>query len=239
MLALATGYGETGAAVIANVDYVQFTGSTRTGRLVALQCADRLTPYSLELGGKDPALVLSDADLDRAANGIAWGGLMNSGQVCISVERIYVEEPVYDEFVAKLTEAVRRVTLGHDDRGYRFDVGAMATGAQRDIVQRHVDEAVAKGAKVLTGGRPTGVGTFFEPTVLTDVEQSMSCMTEETFGPTLPVAKVADEAEAIRMANDSEYGLSATVWTRDPSRRASRYTGSSCCRRTPRPRHPR
>jgi acyl-CoA reductase-like NAD-dependent aldehyde dehydrogenase len=221
VLALATGYGETGAAVVANVDMVQFTGSTKTGRLIAQQCAERLIPYSLELGGKDPALVLADADLDRAANGIAWGGMFNSGQVCVSIERVYVEAPVYDEFVAKLADNVRRLRQGQDARGkkgFKYDVGAMATAAQRDIVKRHVDEAVSKGAKALTGGKPTGVGTFFEPTVLVDVDQSMSCMQEETFGPTLPVVKVADEEEAIRLANDSTYGLSATVWTGDKER---------------------
>ena len=174
---------ETGAAVVANVDYVQFTGSTATGRKVAVACAERLIPYSLELGGKDPAIVLADADLERAANGIAWGGVFNSGQACVSVERVYVEEPVYDEFVAKLTDKVGRLRQGQDDHRYRFDVGAMATAAQRDMVARHVDEAVAAGARVTTGGKPTGVGTFFQPTVLADVDQSMSCMTEETFGP--------------------------------------------------------
>ncbi len=218
VLAVATGYGDTGAAVIDNVDFVQFTGSTATGRKVAVACAERLLPYSLELGGKDPALVLADADIDRAANGIAWGGMFNSGQVCVSVERVYVEAPVYDEFVAKLTENVRGLRQGQDDRKFAFDVGALATSAQRDIVQRHVDQAVAAGARATTGGKPTGTGTFFEPTVLVDVDHSMSCMTEETFGPTLPVVKVADEAEAIRLANDSEYGLSATVWTGDNER---------------------
>lgn len=218
VLALATGYGDTGAAVIANVDFVQFTGSTATGKKVAVACAERLLPYSLELGGKDPALVLADADLERAANGIAWGGMYNSGQVCVSVERVYVEAPVYDEFVAKLTENVRRLRQGQDDRNFKFDVGALATSRQRDIVRRHVDEAVAAGARAVTGGKPTGTGTFFEPTVLVDVDQSMSCMTEETFGPTLPVVKVADEDEAIRLANDSVYGLSATVWTGDKDR---------------------
>jgi acyl-CoA reductase-like NAD-dependent aldehyde dehydrogenase len=218
VLALATGYGETGAAVIDAVDYLQFTGSTVTGRKVAVRCAQRLIPYSLELGGKDPAIVLADADLERATNGIAWGGLVNSGQVCVSVERIYVEEPVYDEFVEKLTRKVAALRQGQDGRSCKHDVGALATSAQRDIVQRHVDDAVAAGAKAVTGGKPTGTGTFFEPTVLVDVEQSMSCMTEETFGPTLPVMKVADEAEAIRLANDSAYGLSATVWTTDKDR---------------------
>jgi acyl-CoA reductase-like NAD-dependent aldehyde dehydrogenase len=218
VLAVATGRAETGAAVIANVDFLQFTGSTRTGRKVAVACAERLIPFSLELGGKDPALVLADADLDRAANGIVWGAMFNSGQACVSVERVYVEAPIYDEFVAKLTEKVGQLRQGHDERKFAFDVGPLATSAQRDIVQRHVDEAVAGGARALTGGKPTGTGTFFEPTLLVDVDQSMACMTEETFGPTLPVLKVADEAEAIRLANDSTYGLSATVWTRDKER---------------------
>jgi acyl-CoA reductase-like NAD-dependent aldehyde dehydrogenase len=218
VLALVNGYAETGAAVIANADYVHFTGSTATGRKVAVACAERLIPYSLELGGKDPAVVLADADLERAANGIAWGGMFNSGQVCVSIERVYVEAPVYDEFVAKLTEKVSALRQGRDDDGYRFDVGAMATAAQRDIVARHVDEAVAAGARVTTGGKPTGVGTFFQPTVLADVDQSMACMNEETFGPTLPVVKVADEDEAVRLANSSDYGLSATVWTADTAR---------------------
>lgn len=218
VLDIATGYGETGAAAVDNVDYVQFTGSTRTGRAIAQQCASRLIPYSLELGGKDPAIVLADADLDRAANGIAWGGLFNSGQVCVSIERVYVEESVHDEFVEKLVANVKALRQGNDDRGYNFDVGALATDNQRDIVAKHVKEAIAAGAVARTGGEPTGVGTFFEPTVLTGVDQSMSCIREETFGPTIPVVKVADVDEAVQLANDSEYGLSATVWTGDPAR---------------------
>lgn len=216
---LATGYGATGAAVIENADFVHFTGSTATGRKVAVACAQRLIPCSLELGGKDPAIVLADADIDRAANGIAWGGMFNSGQVCISVERVFVEAPVYDEFVAKLADKVRSVAQGQEsDGGYSYDVGAMATAAQRDIVERHVAEATAAGARVLAGGKPTGVGTFFQPTVIVDADPGMTCMAEETFGPTLPVVKVANEDEAIRLANDSVYGLSATVWTGDTAR---------------------
>ncbi|MFC4124327.1 aldehyde dehydrogenase family protein [Nocardia rhizosphaerae] len=213
-----TGAGATGAAVVENADYVQFTGSTATGRKIAAACAERMVPYSLELGGKDPAIVLADADLDRAAHGIAFGGMFNAGQVCISVERVYVEAPVYDEFVAKLTEAVAALRQGADGRASKHDVGALANENQVRIVARHVDEAVAAGARVTTGGKRTGVGTFFEPTVLVDVDHSMSCIAEETFGPTLPVMKVADEDAAIRQANDSIYGLSASVWTGDKAR---------------------
>jgi len=213
-----TGAGATGAAVVENADYIQFTGSTATGRKIAAACAERMVPYSLELGGKDPAIVLADADIDRAAHGIAFGGMFNAGQVCISVERVYVEAPVYDEFVTKLTAAVAALRQGEDGRESNNDVGALANENQVRIVQRHVDEAIAAGARATTGGKRTGVGTFFEPTVLVDVDHSMSCVAEETFGPTLPVMKVADEAEAIRLANDSSYGLSASVWTGDKAR---------------------
>ncbi|WP_405167634.1 aldehyde dehydrogenase family protein [Nocardia sp. NBC_01499] len=218
VFAVVTGAGATGGAVVGNADYIQFTGSTATGRKIAVACAERMVPYSLELGGKDPAIVLADADLDRAAHGIAFGGMFNSGQVCISVERVYVEAPVYDEFVAKLTANVQALRQGIDGRESKHDVGALANENQTNIVQRHVDEAVAAGARVLTGGKRAGFGTAFEPTVLVDVDHTMSCVTEETFGPTLPVMKVADEAEAVRLANDSIYGLSASVWTGDKDR---------------------
>ncbi|MEC3913770.1 aldehyde dehydrogenase family protein [Nocardia sp. CDC160] len=213
-----TGAGETGAAVVGTADYVQFTGSTATGRKIAAACTERMIPFSLELGGKDPAIVLADADLDRAAHGIAFGGLFNAGQVCISVERVYVEAPVYEEFLRKLTAAVKEVRQGVDGRKPEFDMGALANENQAQIVQRHVEEAVKAGARITTGGKRTGVGTLFEPTVLADADHSMSCMTEETFGPTLPVMKVADEAEAIALANDSIYGLSASVWSGDKDR---------------------
>ncbi|MEU4650376.1 aldehyde dehydrogenase family protein [Nocardia fluminea] len=213
-----SGSGATGAAVVDNADFVQFTGSGHTGRRIAVACAERTRPYSLEMGGKDPAIVLADADLDRAANGIAFGALTNAGQLCVSVERVYVEAAVYDEFVNKLVAHVKTLRLGRDDRSGKIDVGPLANQAQLDIVTRHVDDALARGARALTGGKATGEGNFFEPTVLVDVDHSMSCITEETFGPTIPVIKVADENEAIRLANDSEYGLSASVWTGNKSR---------------------
>ncbi|BAX97829.1 aldehyde dehydrogenase [Mycobacteroides stephanolepidis] len=219
VFAVATGGGETGAAVVNHVDYVQFTGSTGTGRKIAVACAERLIPCSLELGGKDPAIVLADADLDRAVAGVAYGGLVNSGQVCASVERVYVEEPVYDVFVAKLVDHVGKVRQGCDQTSPGNDVGTLASDRQREIVREHVDEARAKGARALTGGRaPELPGNYYLPTILVDVDHGMKCMTEETFGPTLPVMKVSDEQEAIELANDSVYGLSATVWTKSSIR---------------------
>src|SRR5277367_1328537 len=211
-----TGLGAAGAAVVDSVDMVQFTGSTRTGRVIAARAGERLIPCGVELGGKDPAIVLADADLSRAANGIAWGALFNSGQACISVERVYVEAPVYDRFVALLTERVRSIRQGVDNGSYSADVGTLVTKQQVEIVRNHVQDAVANGATIATGG--TATGRFFEPTILLDVDHSMTCMRDETFGPTVPVMKVADEEEAIRFANDSQYGLSATVWTKDIDR---------------------
>ena len=221
LLACVTGLGATGAAVVDTVDMVQFTGSTRTGRIIAAQAGQRLIPCSVELGGKDSAIVLADADLSRAANGIAWGALVNSGQACISVERVYVVDVVYDRFVSLLTKRVASLRQGVDDAAYSVDIGAMATPQQVEIVRDHVQDAVTRGATIVTGGNVAGGGAFFEPTVLIDVDHSMACMREETFGPTIPVMKVADEDEAIRLANDSQYGLSATIWTKDRRRGAA------------------
>ncbi len=207
------GIGETGGALVDAVDFVQFTGSDRTGRKVMARAAETLTPVSLELGGKDPMIVLSDADLDRAANAAAWGGMMNSGQICMSVERIYVEEPAYDEFVAKLTAEVGKLRQGADDAGSPKDVGAMTSPNQTAIVEDHVDDAVASGARALTGGkRVEGPGDYFEPTVLVDVDHSMKVMRDETFGPVVGVMKARDAEEALRLANDSRYGLSGSVF---------------------------
>jgi acyl-CoA reductase-like NAD-dependent aldehyde dehydrogenase len=207
------GAGEAGGALIDDVDYVQFTGSDRTGRKVMARAAETLTPVSLELGGKDPMIVLADADVDRAANAAAWGGMVNSGQLCISVERIYVEEPVYDEFVAKLTKEVNGLRQGADGRKPEKDVGAMTSPNQTAIVEDQVDDALASGARALTGGkRVDGPGDYFEPTVLVDVDHSMKVMRDETFGPVVGVMKVRDSEQALELANDTRYGLAASVF---------------------------
>ena len=232
ILGTVTGGAETGTAVVDVVDMLAFTGSARTGRVVATRAAERLIPCSLELGGKDAMVVLSDADIDRASSAAVWGSMFNAGQACISVERVYVEAPVYDQFVAKCVDKASALRVGMDEDGsFETDIGALETQAQLAIVERHVDEALARGARALTGGKRVDVGLFYPPTVLVDVNHSMACMTEETFGPTLPIMKVADEAEAVRLANDTSYGLSSSVWSRSRSRadRVARQLEAGAC----------
>jgi acyl-CoA reductase-like NAD-dependent aldehyde dehydrogenase len=219
VLQVVNGLGATGAAVVDVVDMIAFTGSTRTGRRIGVAAAERLIPCNLELGGKDAMIVLDDADIDRAVGGAVWSGLFNAGQSCISVERVYVEEGVYEGFVSKLTDKVKGLRTGMDKMGdFNADFGALANDAQVEIVERHVQDAVDKGARVLTGGKRTGQGLIYEPTVLVDVDHTMQCMTDETFGPTIPVMKVSSEEEAVKLANDSPYGLSGSVWTGDQDR---------------------
>jgi acyl-CoA reductase-like NAD-dependent aldehyde dehydrogenase len=216
VMPVATGRGETGAALIDHVDMVMFTGSTATGKKVMARAAERLIPVSLELGGKDPMIVLADANLERAANFAVQWAMSNSGQICMSVERVYVEEPVYDEFVSKVVTKVKRLRQGVPGEAGAVEVGAVTFPPQVETIERHIRDAVDKGAEVLTGGKQkVGSGRFFEPTVLTNVDHTMACMTEETFGPTLPIMKVRDADEAVALANDSRYGLNSSVFTRD------------------------
>jgi acyl-CoA reductase-like NAD-dependent aldehyde dehydrogenase len=227
---VATGEGETGAALVGHVDFVHFTGSVETGRKVAHQAIDRMVPYSLELGGKDPMIVTRDANLERAANVAVHYGMANAGQVCISIERVYVEEPAYHEFVAKVKDKVASLRQGVPGAAGGTDLGAVIFPPQLEKVRRHVEEAKAAGADVYTPNPPADPRHFFPPTVLTGVDHSMTCMRDETFGPTLPIMKVADTEEAIRLANDTSYGLGAYVFagsTRDGEAIARRIDAGS------------
>ena len=233
VFAVATGGGETAEALIDGVDFVMFTGSTETGRRVMERAARTLTPVSLELGGKDPMIVLADADLERAANAAVFYSMQNAGQTCISTERVYVEEPIYHDFVALVAEKVRELRQGASAELGTTEVGAVIHPPQADVVEAHVRDAVERGARLITGGgRRDEVGHFFEPTVLAGVDHSMACMREETFGPTLPIMKVSDAEEAIRLANDTPYGLQASVFTKDLERGeaiARRIEAGACC----------
>jgi len=216
VLGCVTGAGATGAAVVDNVDLIQFTGSTATGRKIAARAGERLISTSLELGGKDATIVCADADLERAVGAVVWGAMHNAGQICVSVERVYVEAPIHEEFVNRVVALVSQLRVGMDrPKEFATDYGAMLTATQLGIVQSHVQDARDKGATIKTGGRRAPEGSFYEPTVLTEVDHTMSCMREETFGPTLPIMKVDSIDEAVRLANDSPYGLSGSVWTRN------------------------
>jgi acyl-CoA reductase-like NAD-dependent aldehyde dehydrogenase len=213
VLDVVNGIGETGSALVDEVDFIQFTGSDRTAKKVLARAAETLTPVSAELGGKDPMVVLRSADLEKAVNAATWGAFANSGQICISVERLYVEASIYDEFISRFTDEVRKLHQGMDGPEHGKDVGAMTFPPQTEIVESHVEDARQHGAKVLTGGqRGDGPGDWYTPTVLADVDHSMRVMREESFGPVVGVMKVRDAEEAVRLANDSRYGLSASVF---------------------------
>ncbi|MEV0255966.1 succinic semialdehyde dehydrogenase [Streptomyces sp. NPDC050732] len=208
-----------GPEVVKHADYVSFTGSTRTGREVAQGAAARLVGVSLELGGKNAMLVLHDADVDKAASGAVRACFSSAGQLCISIERLYVHESIADEFVARFAERTKAMRLGKS-LAYGADMGSLVGERQLETVTRHVEEAVAKGATLIAGGvaRPDIGPYFFEPTILDGVEAPMAVCTEETFGPVVSIYRFTDENEAVELANATPYGLNSSVWTKDGSR---------------------
>ncbi|MGA9632493.1 MAG: aldehyde dehydrogenase family protein [Candidatus Acidiferrales bacterium] len=217
LVQIVQGGAEVGSAMIeAAPDKVFFTGSLETGRKIAQACAAKLIPSVLELGGKDPMIVLADADLEIASSAAVWGSFMNCGQACLSVERVYVEESVAARFIGMCVVKTRKLRLGPPSDP-DAEIGPMIRLRQLERVERQLQDAVARGAKILTGGerRPELGANFFEPAVVTDVDHSMELMREETFGPVLAIRAVASAAEAVAMANDSPFSLSASVWTRD------------------------
>lgn len=219
LLQVVTGYGETGSALIdAGVQKIVFTGGVATGRRVAAACGERLIPCVMELGGKAPCIVAADADVERAAQAITFGGFTNSGQVCISVERVYAHRDVYDRLVDRVTELTGKLRQGDPAKG-TVEVGAIIFPRQIEIAEKHIADAVAKGAKLRTGGkRPELDGQFFEPTVLADCTEQMTVMREEIFGPIVPFMKVDSEEQALDLANRSDLGLNAYVFGRDRER---------------------
>ncbi len=219
LIAVATGAG-IGNAVVDNSDFVMFTGSTETGRKVAERAARRLIPTALEMGGNDAMIVLADADLERAANAAVHFSMLNSGQVCQSVERVYVEAPLYEQFNAAVGDRVAKLRQGPAAKAGSVEVGAITDPAQLETLRDQVGDALDRGARLLCGGHAVeqGGGNFFAPTVLADCDNAMAVMREESFGPLLAIASVEDADEAVRLANDSDYGLSASVFSGDRGR---------------------
>ena len=212
-----TGKGRViGPALLDGIDYFGFTGGTSTGRLLAGQVGSHLIKYSMELGGKNPAIVLDDANFDRTVDGVIRGAFSNAGQLCIHIERLYVQSGIYERFVAALVERTRTMKISAA-LDFDVDMGTLLSQSQLDKVTRHMADAVSKGAIVLTGGkhRPDLGPYFYEPTLLTGVKPGMELYAEETFGPVVSIYRFDTVDEAIRAANDSKYGLNASIWTRD------------------------
>jgi acyl-CoA reductase-like NAD-dependent aldehyde dehydrogenase len=210
------GYGATGAALIeSGIQKLIFTGGVETGRRVAAACGAALVPCVMELGGKAPLIACADADLERTARAIVFGGFANAGQICVSVERVYAHKEIHDPLVRRVKELTAELRVGDPAKDY-VDVGAVTFARQIDVAEKHIADALGKGAQLVAGGkRKTGAGQFFEPTVLTRCDHSMTVMTQEIFGPIVPIQEVASEEEAITLANSSHLGLNAYVFTRD------------------------
>ncbi|MGA8846379.1 MAG: succinic semialdehyde dehydrogenase [Nocardioides sp.] len=210
---------EVGTSILARADYVCFTGSTATGKIIAARCAERLIGCSLELGGKNPLLVLRDADLEKAAEGAVRASFSNAGQLCVSTERMFVADQVYDRFVERFVARTKAMTLGATLE-WGNDMGSLISQAQLDVVVAHVEDAVAKGARVLSGGRarPDLGPYFYEPTILEGVTPEMQCFGHETFGPVIALYRFHDESDAIARANEGEYGLNGSIYSQDGQR---------------------
>ena len=236
LIQLITGYGDTGAALVnSGVDKIVFTGSMRNGKRVLEASAETLTPVILELGGKDPMIVCDDADLDQAAHMAVSGAFIASGQTCLAAERVLVFDTVYDEFVAKVQDVTLRLRQGPPLAGKLVDVGSMTMPAQVEIVEALVTDALDKGAQLKAGGKRAKRKPskhYFEPTILAEVTPDMRIFREETFGPVMTIVRVRDEDEAVRLANDTEYGLSSSVFSKDHDRArriAARIEAGSSC----------
>jgi succinate-semialdehyde dehydrogenase/glutarate-semialdehyde dehydrogenase len=220
LLSIVTGDGTTGAALVeSGIDKIMFTGSVATGKRVAEAAAKHLTPVVLELGGKDPMIVLEDAHITNAARAAIWGGFCNSGQACASIERLYVHESIAQKFIDEVVKQTRSLKQGPPTQD-EIDIGAMSSERQLEIVEDHIADAVAHGAKVLTGGKRIADkhGWFHEPTVITNIDHSMKLMRDETFGPVLPIMTFKTDEEAIQLANDTVFGLTASIFTTNIAR---------------------
>ncbi|PRZ06986.1 succinate-semialdehyde dehydrogenase/glutarate-semialdehyde dehydrogenase [Isoptericola sp. CG 20/1183] len=216
LFSVVAGGGEIGAALVDHVDHIAFTGSTAVGRTVAARAGERLIGATLELGGKNPLYVAADADLDAAVPGVVRACFSNAGQLCMSIERLVLHERIADAFLERFVPAVRELALGAG-LDYTADIGSLVSADQLERVAAHVDDALAKGARALTGGvHRADVGPYFyAPTVLDDLPEDAVCLREETFGPVVAVSRVASDDEAVRVMNDTEFGLNASIWSRD------------------------